>query len=136
LARREQDSVHRPEVMPDDRERDLPAERRRELGEGAVQPSTFELDVRCIRFRVRRRHQPRQPAGRKHRANAKPGQGPSIGQELGAVVVVLAEPMEEEDARPGGALAGLDDERLDRVRAGDVEGDIAHVCPADPFGRH
>jgi hypothetical protein len=44
--------------------------------------------------------------------------------------------MEEEDARPGGALAGLDDERLDRVRGGDVEGDIAHVCSADPFGRH
>jgi hypothetical protein len=136
LARREQDSVHRPEVMPDDRERDLPAERRRELGEGAVQPSTFELDVRGVGVGVAWRNEPGQPAGRQHGTDAELGQGRGLAEELGAVVVVLAEPMEEEDARPGGALAGLDDERLDRVRAGDVEGDIAHVCSADPFGRH
>ena len=108
--------MHRPEVVPDQRERRplwQPVSERIDRG---AEPLLLELDVRGIRLGIDRVRHPRQPSGRQHAADAVSSELSSLGQELRPIVAVLAQPVEEEGAGarllvagPGDASDLLDD---------------------------
>jgi selenide, water dikinase len=111
---REDEPVHRPEIVADEGQRRATGKVPRQSIEGRPETTLLQLDVRDVGVPVLRIGHPRQVAGRKQASNPESGVLPCFREELRSIAVMLAEPVQEQDSGVNLALGRFDDERLDR----------------------
>ena len=118
--------MHRAEVVADERNRRALREASREGVEGGAEPALLELDAGKVGLGIDGIPAPRQTAGRQDAANAQRGVVARLGQELGPIAAVLAEPVQEQDPGASRAVGRLHEVGLD-LGIATAEGGVART---------